>query len=123
MVLLVSADAASLQARQEQLAEYGFATRTATDVDELQSAFNKQEQHKVDIVVVGAALPSKEKLRITTILRDEAKRIPIVLLADSDEAVVDSPDAVLRTSASADEFVDVVRKCSKSRRRNSSAAD
>jgi DNA-binding response OmpR family regulator len=112
-VLLVSRDAVSLQAREEQLREHGFATRLATDVEELQAAFKQQDHPRVDVAVVGAALPVKEKFRITTILRDEAKRIPIVLLADTEAGIVDNPDAVLQTSASAAEFVDAIRKVCK----------
>ncbi len=122
-VLLVARDAASLQAREEQLREHGFATRFATDADELQVAF-QHELHGVDVAVVGAALPAKEKFRITTILRDEAKRLPILLLADTETGIVDNPDAVLQTNASATEFVNAVRRISnvsKARRRRAPA--
>ena len=111
-VLLVSRDAASLQAREEQLREHGFATRFATDADELQMAFTQRDHRRVAVAVVGASLPTKEKLRITTILRDEAKRLPVLLLADTETGIVDNPDAVLQTSASAVEFVNAVRKIS-----------
>ena len=60
-VLLVARDAASLQAREEQLREHGFATRFATDADELQVAF-QHELHGVDVAVVGAGAARKRKI-------------------------------------------------------------
>jgi DNA-binding response OmpR family regulator len=105
-VLLLSADIDALQIREQQLRNAGFATRSAINANELQAAFDTE---KIDVAVVGAALPPKEKLRITTMLRDVAKRTCIVLLVDDEASIVDSPDAVLEANAPADKFVQAIK--------------
>jgi DNA-binding NtrC family response regulator len=105
-VLLLSADIDGLQIREQQLRNAGFATRSAINANELQAAFDTD---KIDVAVVGAALPAREKLRITTMLHDIAKRTCIVLLVDGEERIVDSPEAVLDAKAPVDEFVGVIK--------------
>jgi CheY-like chemotaxis protein len=106
-VLLLSAHDESLQSREEQLRGAGFATHFATNANELQTAFQCQ---KVDVAVIASALPAKEKLRITTILHNVAKSVPIVLLNEAGADVVDNPDVVIKATAPPDEFVSTIKQ-------------
>ena len=57
-----------------------FTTRIATDANEPQAAVAQQERARIDFAVVGTALPTREKKRITTILHQIAQQISWCLL-------------------------------------------
>jgi DNA-binding NtrC family response regulator len=111
-VLLISADVEALRERADQLHTAGFATKIASDANELQAAITQEDRVRVDVAVVGAALPGRERMRITAILHEVAGRIPIVLVTDAAKGIVDKPDAVVEATASPSEFVTVVTKVS-----------
>ncbi len=79
-LLSITYDRTLLMARHLMLQESGFFVVSAGDFKELKQGL---AQSGYDVFILGHSLPSKEKLRVFHLLRDNSASVPILELYNS----------------------------------------
>jgi CheY-like chemotaxis protein len=120
-VLQVGTNEAVLATRKAILEKAGHSVTLARDLRELISAC---EGSSFDIGIIGQAMPTMEKLRVSDTLRNRCEGIRLLEFHDAIKPDVETADAHLRVADTTPaSFLDIVNELARRRRKKGKASE